>query len=103
MHELSHALWEKLEGVRHDEYWIGVKRLIPADKDKFRLLREGYATYSQSIWFRDFYPSSFRNNLACYRLDHNSIYYQGLKRIKELVKQFGDQILLEIPKQWKNF
>jgi hypothetical protein len=41
-HELSHALWEKLEGVPLDEDWQGsVRRLTPAEREEFRLLVEG--------------------------------------------------------------
>lgn len=101
VHELSHALWEELEGVPLDENWQGVKRLAPAEHEKFRLLLEGYAMYAQTVWFHDLYPTSVRNNLHYARLDRKSIYNRGFQRIKELVKQSGEQVLLEIPQRWK--
>lgn len=46
VHELSHALWERLEGEP-----FHAKRLPPADQEKYQLLVEGYAVYAASTWF----------------------------------------------------
>jgi hypothetical protein len=102
VHELSHALWEKLEGVPLDENWRGAKTPASAEHEKFRLLIEGYAMYAQTIWFRDLYPACLRNNLDYARLDRKSIYFRGFQRIKELVEQSGQQVLLEIPQRWRS-
>jgi len=102
VHELSHALWEKLAGVPLDEHWRGTKKLASTDHERFRLLVEGYAMYAQTVWFRDFYPLCLRNNLGFARLDHKSVYFRGFKRIQELVKESGQQVLLEIPSRWQS-
>ena len=47
VHELSHALWERLEGQPLDKKWSGTS----ADWEKFSLLVEGYAEYAHQIWF----------------------------------------------------
>jgi hypothetical protein len=99
VHELSHALWERLAG----------QPLFPRPKgnrselEKFKLLVEGYATYAERIWFLDVYPSSVRKFANDPRLKVRGVYAKGMKRVKELVEQHGPQILFEIPKRWREF
>ncbi len=98
VHELSHALWERLEGEP-----FHAKRLPPADQEKYQLLVEGYAVYAASTWFLDFYPACIRNNLPYAQYDRASVYYRGFKRIRELVELFGPHVLLRIPSEWRNY
>ena len=62
VHELSHALWERLEGQPLDKKWSGTS----ADWEKFSLLVEGYAEYAHQIWFWDLYPACVREIAALY-------------------------------------
>ncbi len=100
VHELSHALWEKIEGVPLDENRRGAKRVSRPEYEKFVLLLEGYAMYAQTVWFRDLYPPSARNKVYA-RLNHESVYCRGCQRIEELVRDSGEQVLLEIPQRWR--
>jgi hypothetical protein len=103
VHELSHALWERLEGEPLDVMWMKVRRLGRHDIESYKLLVEGYATYAERIWFADVYPSSVRDGLLHHPLQPESNYARGLDRIKELVRQHGPEILLEIPKRWRTY
>ena len=98
IHELSHALWETIEGELLDRPRAGTR----ADWEKFRLLVEGYATYADQVWFLDLYPACVRNTVNYAPPPRGSVHFQGLQNIRELVKKFGSQILLEIPKRWRS-
>lgn len=102
VHELSHALWEKLAGEWLDEQLRVAEQRTPADHNKLELLVEGFAVYAQTVWFRDFYPACLRDNLHLAPSDRKSVYFRGFTWIQELVKQSGPQVLLEIPRQWKS-
>jgi hypothetical protein len=102
VHELAHALWERLEGRPMDEKWLGPHKLVPADLERFTLLSEGYAVYAQCLWFRDLYPEFVRSNLTESRWNAKSICFRGYHVIRDLVQRVGPQILLEIPARWKN-
>jgi hypothetical protein len=97
VHELSHGLWERLEGKPLDE----IRSCRKAKQEKFELLIEGYATYAQHVWFSDLYPECVKRMLPHWGWDRASIHFRGLRRIQELVEQFGPQILLKIPKRWR--
>jgi len=102
VHELTHALWERLEGEPlHLKTW-GISELTAPEHEKFHVLVEGYACYAQSVWFRGLYPAAVRDTVAHARLEPASPSYQGLRRVRALVKQHGPGILLEIPSRWKD-
>jgi hypothetical protein len=98
VHELSHALWEKHEGIPLHEKRSGTM----ADQEKFRLLVEGFATYAERIWFVDLYPQCVKETMPYVQYDKASIHFRGLQRVQELVNQSGPQVLLEIPKRWRS-
>jgi Clp amino terminal domain, pathogenicity island component len=101
VHELSHALWERIEGEPLDRNWSNAGHLAGAAFQKFRLLVEGYASYAERIWFVDLYPPSARDVLPHAQLDPSSIHYQGMHMVQQLVEKHGTEILLEIPKRWR--
>jgi len=103
VHELAHALWERLEEVPLYVNYGGGGRLTAPEQEKYRLLVEGYAAYAERVWFSDFYPAAARRELPHFPLDHASLHYKGLQRVRELVKEHGPAILLEIPKGWRTF
>jgi hypothetical protein len=94
VHELSHALWERFARW---PVFLGPKGDL---SDKYRLFIEGFATYGERIWFLDLYPINVRP-YAKHALDPNGVYYKGLRKIQSLVKQFGPEILPQIPRKWK--
>jgi hypothetical protein len=101
VHELSHALWERIEGEPLDRNWSNAGDLAQAAMQKFRLLVEGYASYAERIWFLDLYPPSARDVLPHAQFDPASIHYQGMRMVQKLVEKHGTEILLEIPKRWR--
>jgi len=103
VHELSHALWERLEGRPLHVSPPLNRQLEATELDKFKLLVEGYAAYAERTWFLDLYPAGTRDVLPHARMDPASIHYKGLRKVEELVKQHGSEILLEIPKRWRDF
>ncbi len=56
VHELSHALWETIEGLPLDEKRAG----SDSEREKFFLLVEGFAMYAEQHWFWDLFPASVR-------------------------------------------
>jgi tetratricopeptide (TPR) repeat protein len=98
VHELSHALWERVEGVplSHRRAWTRRKR------QKVQLLSEGFATYAERVYFLDVYPPCVRTILRQTPPEKGSIYDRGLRRVEELVQQHGPEIFLEIPKRWRD-
>ena len=100
VHELSHALWETLEGEPLDR---SMNRLSPAALEKHRLLVEGYAVYAERVWFSDFYPACVRDNLLFVNHDRKSVHFRGFQKIEELVGLFGPHILQRIPKEWRDY
>jgi ClpA/ClpB-like protein len=101
VHELSHALWERISGHPLDAQWNGDKPLGPQDIDNYQLFVEGYATYAECVWFADLYPRGAEANWRRYQSMPGSVYLHGFRRIEKLVQQRGSQILLEIPKLWQ--
>ena len=99
VHELSHALWERLaRRPLHKEH-----PRTPAERQKFQLLVEGYATYAEQIWFLELYPQCVRDSLAHLPRDSQSVHYRGMQRIQELVNKSGPAVLLQIPARWRSF
>lgn len=99
VHELSHALWERLAGQPLFPRPKGTK----SDLERFHLLVEGFATYAERIWFLDMYPRSVRKFANDPRTKPPGVYFKGMKRVEELVELHGSKILLEIPKRWRDF
>lgn len=88
VHELSHSVWYKIEP---DKY---------RDQNGRRVWFEGFATYCEDEYFSDLYQDGTE------RLSDRflpKLYIRGKKQIEELVEQHGSDIVLEIPKKWKNF
>ena len=99
VHELSHALWEKVAGQPLDK----MRQEAGPKGDKFHLLTEGYATYAEVVWFLDAYPQCVQKNVRYAEPEPGTVHDRGMRRISELVKQHGEEILLEIPKRWRSF
>ncbi len=100
VHELSHALWERIAGQRIEQR-ASAAGTSAEELEKYNLFIEGYATYAERVWFRDFYPTSMNDIIDKWHLKAGSTYLRGLHKIKMLVKQHGSQILLKIPKEWR--
>jgi hypothetical protein len=98
VHELSHAVWEKLGGI----FRTRRKCINPV----LRLFVEGFATYAELIWFVDFYPPLLR----CITMGDAKVrrrtpgpHGEGLKLVERLVKENGVGILPDLPKQWRKY
>jgi len=86
VHELSHAVWGRIAG---------------GDKGKpffeWRQLFEGFATYCADNYFAEFYPEGAKTNFD----GLPKSYINGKKKIEKLVEKYGEEIVLEVPKRWK--
>lgn len=87
VHELGHKLWQKLGG----ENDTGTPR--------GKMIEEGFATYCDTQWFAHLYPSN--ENLDLSHLWGHSDYQAGGLRIMRFVDKYGNDILSEIPRRWK--
>ena len=97
VHEMSHALWERLGGV-----FYAAKQVNPI----LRIFVEGFATYAQLIWFADLYPPPTRHvaaGCARWRRRASGPHGEGLKMVERLVKENGVEVLLRLPKEWRKF
>ncbi len=63
VHELSHALWQKLAGEFLDRMRRAAKRRGSQEVEKYELFVEGFATYAERVWFLDFYPTNVRDGI----------------------------------------
>jgi hypothetical protein len=95
VHELAHALWEKL--AARPLTWRPKAKL----RERYGLLVEGFATYAEQVWFLDLYPNSIRRTVQQSQLDPNGIHDRGFRWIEQLVQEHGAQILMKIPKRWR--
>jgi len=86
VHELSHTLWDRV--LEKTDGYLG----------EGRRWFEGFATYCADDYFVDFYPEGTKK-----MSDLPKVYTEGKKRIEKLVAQHGTEILLEVPKKWKEF
>ncbi|MBS3146513.1 hypothetical protein J4471_02340 [Candidatus Woesearchaeota archaeon] len=84
VHELSHSLWDKISGN---------------SVDPSRLWFEGFATYCTECFFTDLFPPGIENTSD----GLPSVYIEGKRKIETLVERYGKEIVLEIPKIWKEF
>jgi hypothetical protein len=90
VHELCHELWKRLEKQPYKSQ--------EGSMTEYRIWNEGFATYCSEVAFKDFYPEGTR------RIEtYPRIYTEGLARIIQLVNQHGNQILKDIPKDWREF
>ncbi|TWU29286.1 hypothetical protein [Bythopirellula polymerisocia] len=99
VHELAHALFEKLGGPSYEDRFD----FSPEEEKQLELICEGYATFAQTVWFRDFYPLHARIDVGSTPYHEETIYARGLERIQQLVKEHGQKALLEIPCHWRKF
>ena len=100
VHELAHALWERIAGKPLDERSNGAPHIDECDAEKYELFVEGFATYAERVWFLDLYPAALRSFAQRWPLKRESVYFRGLRRVEELVREHGQPVLLEIPKRW---
>ena len=86
VHELSHRLWEVLSG-----------ELLPRkpSDDVLKFWAEGFASYCDGKYFSDFYPEGYE------AFEPDGIFKRGMERIEELVEKHGEDIVIEIPKRWR--
>lgn len=96
VHELAHALWEKLG--RKPLSWQPRRKY----REKYKLYVEGFATYAEKVWFLDLYPTAVRPVAEWLHPDPESVYHRGLRQVEEVVRKHGEQILLQIPKRWQS-
>jgi Clp amino terminal domain, pathogenicity island component len=101
VHELSHALWEKLAQDSFDASRAKAKRAGGSELEKYNIFVEGFATYAERTWFLDIYPMNLRQTIQQNPLTPNSVYCRGFRLVKRLVKQHGQQVLMDIPKRWR--
>lgn len=99
VHELAHALFEKLGGPTYEERF----RLSPKEEEQLHLINEGYATFAQNVWFRNLYPLHARSNVRYNTGARGSVYDCGFKRIKQAVREHCMEVLMEIPRCWREF
>lgn len=85
VHELSHILWNKIENQGSN------RRLVD-----YREIGEGFATYCETTYFAELYPKGQDNQIATLP----KLYMDGKKKIEQLVANYGEKILLEIPNRW---
>ena len=83
VHELTHEVWFGLGGNKSDK----------------EMIQEGYALYGEMNWFEDFYPSG-KHSLQNLPPIEDLRYKQ---EIEQLVKLHGEQILFDIPRDWKEY
>jgi hypothetical protein len=98
VHELAHALWERLGGE------LSCK--IPRVDSVLRLFVEGFACYAEYYWFTDLYPASLRSAALFYAKGRRSSagpHGEGLKIVERLVRENGVEILLRLPKNWRKY
>jgi Clp amino terminal domain, pathogenicity island component len=101
VHEISHALWERIaeeefEGTRAKARIAGT-----VEEQKCSLFVEGFASYAELIRFLDVYPPQIRDLIQQYRHLPESPHARGLRHVKRLIKEFGPDLFLEIPKKWR--
>lgn len=101
VHELSHALWETISAASLHAHPFSNHRIRPNEQEKLKLLGEGFAVYCERVWFLDIYPAYLRDSVQNRTLDPDTIYARGLRQVNRLVEQHGPEILLEIPKRWR--
>jgi hypothetical protein len=91
VHELSHGLWDKLSRNELFEERGNLKEF--GEKRKWF---EGFATYCAEDYFAEFYPESTKT-------DYNTpkLYKEGKEKIKEAVDKYGEEIILKIPRVWR--
>jgi hypothetical protein len=81
VHELGHILYDRI-------------KINYFEKDlNSPFIQEGYATYCETTWFSEFYPSKRFQNLV----NIPEEYRKGEEIIKKLVEKHGEKILLKIP------
>lgn len=102
VHELAHALWEKLEGIPLNMVREGRRRRDTQEADKYRLLAEGFAMYAERTWFLDLYPLAIRRTVQQMEAKADSVYSRGYQQVEQLVQDHGPQILTELPKRWRS-
>jgi len=87
VHEIGgHCLWHKIAGeIDSKEYLFNGGRSWD----------EGFATYCADDYFADFYPEGAE------MMQTRGVYANGKRKIEELVGRYGKDIVLEVPKRWK--
>lgn len=98
VHELAHALWERLGGKFHSK--------VPQVDQVLKLFVEGFATYVETVWFVGFYPAWLRTLTVQQAkwIGHGAdVHAQGLKVVQRLVKDEGTEILLCLPREWSKY
>lgn len=90
VHELGHHLWFKLGGYHN--------YLSHEKEPREKLMIEGFATYCEYIWFSDFYPDKRKRPLNSFG---NPNYHAGALRMVRFVQEQGDDVLLRVPREWR--
>jgi hypothetical protein len=91
VHELSHGLWEKLRDSSIQNDFEESKREL--------VWNEGFASYCEYRYFKDLLP--FRGDSQ--EPQEGTIYYEGFKKVEETLALNGKEILITLPKRWREF
>jgi len=89
VHELSHAVWEKC-----NPNIINLKEFF----NEGRIWMEGFASYCAQEYFANLYPEGVKKDFHL-----AGVYKKGKNKIEGLVKSHGKEVVLEIPKRWREF
>ncbi len=87
LHELTHQVWERLRNNRKNE------------SQEERIWNEGFAVYCSEILFKGVYPSHMRIVSVTGK---DTVYAEGLKRIKGYINQYGTLAVRDLPKLISN-
>jgi hypothetical protein len=88
VHELSHGLWDVI-----------VDGKLSDNPNLSKFWAEGFATYCEQVHFKGLYPKDY----LVRRNDAPDLYERGKQKVEQLVKRYGQDIVLEIPKRWQEF
>ena len=91
VHEISHHLWDALGGE--------ISKISYDKNPRLSMMKEGYASYCELTWFADLYPLKKELNYSCYWGVPD--YIAGGLRMLSFVHKYGEDIMLEVPKRWR--
>lgn len=92
-HELSHHLWHTAGGKQT------LEDLATAPFNVYKKWEEGFAMYCEAVRFKHLYPKKqHRKNLS-----FKGVYGKGFNLVSEVVEEHGEDVLMELPRNWRKF
>jgi hypothetical protein len=87
VHELSHSLWDKIAGSKStlNPFFLGLEWF------------EGFATYCTEDYF------TLDNPINLKKVRVNGRYISGKEKVCRVIQNYGEEHLLDIPKNWQEF